>query len=47
MEGFAELGGIVQLFYARGSLLFNVRVEPAKRARLELSSRLIILSKRP
>jgi hypothetical protein len=47
IEGFAELGGIVQLFYARGSLLFTVRVEPAKRARLELSSRLIILSKRP
>jgi hypothetical protein len=47
MEGFGDLGGIAQFFFERGSLQFNVRVEPAKRARLEISSRLLILSKRP
>ena len=47
LEGFGELGGIAQLYFERGHLYFSVDVDPAKRARLEISSKLLILSKRP
>jgi hypothetical protein len=47
MDGFGELGGIAQFFFQDGNLRFNVRVEPAKHARLQISSRLLALSKRP
>jgi hypothetical protein len=46
-EGFCALGGIAQLFFERGRLSISLRVEPAKRVRLELSSRLLDLSKEP
>jgi hypothetical protein len=45
-EGFCELGGIAQLFFERGRLSFNLRVEPAKRAGLELSSGLLVLARK-
>jgi len=44
VEGFTEMGGIAQLFFARGHLHFNVQVEAAKRARLRISSRLLALA---
>ena len=44
-EGFIELGGIAQFFFEHGRLRFDVRMESAKRARLQISSRLLLLAK--
>jgi hypothetical protein len=42
-EGFSELGGIAQFFLEHGQLRFSVDLACAKRARLQISSRLLIL----
>jgi len=42
-EGFSELGGIAQFFFEHGQLRFTVDLACAKRARLQISSRLLIL----
>jgi hypothetical protein len=44
VEGFTEMGGIAQFFFEQGRLHFSVRLESAKRARLEVSSRLLALA---
>jgi len=44
-EGFMALGGIVQFFFEHGRLRFSVHLGSAKRARLQLSSRLLALAK--
>jgi len=46
IEGFTELGGIAQFFFEQGHLRFGVNLESAKRARLQISSRLVALAKR-
>jgi hypothetical protein len=42
--GFTELGGMAQFFFKHGQLRFSVRVEAARRARLQISSRLLALA---
>ena len=44
-DGFTQVGGITQFFFAHGQLRFNVHLESAKRARLRISSRLLALAK--
>jgi hypothetical protein len=44
-EGFIELGGIVQFYFEHGRLRFTIRVQSAKRARLQVSSQLLALAK--
>jgi len=44
IERFTELGGIAQFSFEHGRLRFSVRFESVKRARLEISSRLLQLS---
>lgn len=46
IAGFTEVGGIVQFFFENGQLRFSIRLESAKRARLQISSRLLQLSQR-
>ena len=46
LSGFTELGGIAQFFFEEGRLRFNVHLESVKRARLKISSRLLVLAKR-
>ena len=46
LEGFTELGGIAQFFFEHGQLRFSVQVGSAKRARLQISSRLLALAKK-
>jgi hypothetical protein len=46
VEGFTELGGIAQFFYEHGRLRFSVHVESARRAHLQISSRLLALAGR-
>lgn len=46
-EEFTERGGIAQLFFDRGQLRFNVHVASARRARLQISSRLLALARQP
>jgi hypothetical protein len=46
LDGFTEAGGIAQFFYENGQLRFSVDVGCAKRARLQISSRLLALAKR-
>ena len=45
LDGFAEFG-IVQLFFEHGQPGFAVNLDAAKRARLHISSRLLVLAKR-
>lgn len=45
VEGVIALGGIVQFFFEHGRLRFSVHVGAAKRARLQISSRLLALAK--
>jgi hypothetical protein len=47
VEGFADAGGIAQFFFERGRLRFSVHIDSAKRARLQISSRLLALSTTP
>ena len=44
-EGFMALGGIAQFFFEHGRLRFSVDLGSAKRARLQISSRLLALAK--
>jgi hypothetical protein len=46
VQGFTEIGGMVQFFFEHGQLRFSIRLEPAKRARLQISARLLQLSQR-
>ena len=43
LNGFTDLGGIAQFFFEHGQLRFSVDLACAKRARLQISSRLLIL----
>jgi hypothetical protein len=43
--GFTDVGGIAEFFFERGQLRFKVRQEWAQRAGLQISSRLLALSK--
>ena len=45
VEEFTQLGGIAQFYFDHGQLRFNVHVESAKRARLQISSRLLGLAR--
>ncbi|MEP7308338.1 MAG: YfiR family protein [Acidobacteriota bacterium] len=45
LDGFTTAGGIVQLFFENSRLRFNVKLESAKRADLQISSKLLVLSK--
>jgi hypothetical protein len=45
IEGFTALGGIGQFFFENGRLRFKVHIESMKRARLQISSRLLALAK--
>jgi hypothetical protein len=45
VEGFTQLGGIAQFFFDHGQLRFNVHAESARRARLQISSRLLGLAR--
>jgi hypothetical protein len=45
-EGFTELGGIAQFFFEHGQLRFNIDVQSARRAHLQISSGLLTLAKR-
>jgi hypothetical protein len=47
MEGFTELGGITQLYFDAGQLRLFIDAAAAHRAQLKISSRLMLLSKRP
>jgi hypothetical protein len=44
--GFTDAGGMAQLFFERGLLRFSIKVEAVKRARLQMSSRLLVLAQR-
>jgi hypothetical protein len=45
IEGFIEVGGIAQFFFEHGQLRFRIELESAKRAKLQISSRLLIMAK--
>jgi uncharacterized protein DUF4154 len=45
VEGFTDVGGIAQFFFEHGQLRFRIQLESAKRARLLISSRLLIMAK--
>ena len=45
VEGFTKMGGIAQFFFENGQLRFDVQVASAKRARLQISSRLLVLAR--
>ena len=45
IDGFNDGGGMAQLFFERGQLRFSIRLDPVKRARLQISSKLIVLAK--
>jgi hypothetical protein len=45
IRGFMEFGGIAQLFFEHGQLRFSVHVESARRARLQISAKLLLLGK--
>ncbi len=47
IEGFTKLGGITQLYFDGGQLRLFIDVAAATRARLKISSRLLLLSKKP
>jgi hypothetical protein len=44
-DAFVKLGGVAGLFVENGQMRFAIRVEAARRARLELSSKLLSLAK--
>jgi hypothetical protein len=44
LDGFTQLGGIVQLFVANGQMRFNLNLAAARHVRLVLSSKLIVLA---
>jgi hypothetical protein len=46
-DGFIAQGGVAQFFFDKGRLRFTVQLEAARRARLQISSRLLALAKQP
>jgi hypothetical protein len=46
-EGFTKAGGIAQFFFENGQLRFDVQLASAKRARLQISSKLLMLARAP
>ena len=45
IDGFTELGGVAQFFFEHGQLRFIVHLESAKRAHLQISSKLLTLAR--
>jgi hypothetical protein len=45
VEGFTKMGGIAQFFFENGQLRFDVQLASAKRARLQISSKLLALAR--
>jgi len=45
IEGFASTGGMTQFFFEHGQLRFRIHLESAKRAGLQISSRLLIMAR--
>lgn len=45
IDGFASAGGMTQFFFEHGQLRFRIRLESAKRAGLQISSRLLIMAR--
>jgi hypothetical protein len=45
LDGFKELGGVAQFFFDEARLRFSVHLDAVKRARLQISSRMLILGK--
>jgi hypothetical protein len=45
IDGFAAAGGMTQFFFEHGQLRFRIHLETAKRAGLQISSRLLIMAR--
>ena len=45
VEGFTDMGGISRFYFEHGRLRFTIRLQAVKRARLQISSRLLALAK--
>ena len=45
LDGFTDIGGIAQFYFEQGRLRFTIKVQSVKRARIEISSRLLALAK--
>jgi hypothetical protein len=45
IEGFTRVGGIAQLFFEHGQLRFRINLASTKRARIQISSRLLIMAR--
>jgi len=45
LEGFASAGGMTQFFFEHGQLRFRIHLESAKRAGLQISSRLLVMAR--
>ena len=45
-DGFTRLGGIAWFFFEHGQLRFEVQVATARRARLLISSKLLVLARK-
>ena len=47
VEGFTKVGGIAQFFFENDQLRFDVELASARRARLQISSKLLTLARAP
>jgi hypothetical protein len=45
IDGFTQVGGIAQFFFEHGQLRFRIHIEHAKRAKLQISSRILVIAK--
>jgi hypothetical protein len=45
IDGFTKVGGIAQLFFEHGQLRFRINLASTKRARIQISSRLLIMAR--
>jgi hypothetical protein len=45
IDGFASAGGMTQFFFEHGQLRFRIHLESAKRAGLQISSRLLVMAR--
>ena len=45
IEGFASVGGMAQFFFEHGQLRFRITAESARRAGLQISSRLLVMAR--
>jgi hypothetical protein len=45
IEGFTKVGGIVHLFFEHGQLRFRINLLSTKRAKLQISSKLLIMAR--